>query len=113
MQNMQAAWNIVQAKNSAPGLDGINVERWSRNWEENIERLRYQVKTNTYRPGKLKRIKIAKKGGGYREICLLNVSDKVLQRAVLNVIAEPFELRFLPCSHGYRPNVLARQLFSR
>ena len=102
--NMSAAWQDVLSKKGAPGLDGVNVSRWNRNWEANIARIREQVRANTYRAGKPKRISIHKKSGGTREICLLNVSDKVLQRAMLTVINPLFEARFLNCSHGYRRN---------
>lgn len=100
--NMHLAWEQVCSKKGSPGLDGVSIERWGRNWEENIERLRQQVITNTYHPGKPKRIKVWKKGGTIRELSLLNISDKVLQRAVLNILENEYEKRFLPCSHGYR-----------
>jgi len=101
--NMNAAWEKVSAKKGAPGLDGISVARWERNWEENLRRLQHLVKTNTYYPGRPKRIVVRKKGGGVRELSLLNVSDKVLQRAVMNIVEPEFDRRFLPCNHGYRP----------
>lgn len=103
-QNMETAWEQVRARKGVPGLDGVTLERWGRNWEANIERLRSQVRTNTYHPGRPKRIRIHKKGGGYRELALLNVTDKVLQRAVLNHLDPEFDRRFLGCSHGYRSN---------
>jgi len=101
--NMNLAWEQVLANKGAPGTDGVTLNRWARNWEANIERLRQQVRTNTYRPNRPKRFRVSKKGGGYRELSRLTVSDKVLQRAVLNVIDPLFEQRFLSCSHGYRP----------
>jgi group II intron reverse transcriptase/maturase len=62
------------------------------------------VRANTYRPNRPRRFKIAKKDGGLRELSILTISDKVLQRATLNVIDETFEKRFLGISHGYRRN---------
>jgi group II intron reverse transcriptase/maturase len=103
-ENMNLAWEQVQANRGAPGIDQVTLARWGRNWEENIERLRQQVRTNTYQPNRPKRFYIAKKGGGMRELARLTVSDKVMQRAVLNVIDPLFDRRFLGCSHGYRTN---------
>lgn len=100
--NLQTAWEQVLSKKGGPGVDGVTVQRWARNWEANLERLREQVLANTYHPNRPKRYIMRKKDGGTREICRLTVSDKVLQRAVLNVIEEAFDERFLPCSHGYR-----------
>ncbi len=101
--NMREAWEQVQANRSKPGIDRVTLARWGRNWEANIERLRHQVRTNTYRPNRPKRFTIRKKGGGTRELSMLTVTDKVMQRAVLNKINPLFDGRFLPCSHGYRP----------
>jgi len=102
--NLITAWEDVQSKKGAPGPDEISIPRWRRNWEANIERLIEQVSTNTYYPNRPKRIKVLKKNGVWREISLLTVTDKVLQRAFLNVIEPEFEQRFLNCSHGYRRN---------
>ena len=101
--NMRMAWEKVLSKKGAPGVDNITLQRWARNWEANLERLRAQASTNTYQPNRPRRIRVRKKDGGFREISMLTVSDKVLQRAVLNVVEADFEARFLSCSHGYRP----------
>jgi len=103
-ENMEQAWAAVEANKGGPGIDGVTLARWARNLESNLARLSEQVRTNTYRPNRPKRFWVAKKGGGWRELSRLTVADKVLQRAVLNVLEGPFEARFLNCSHGYRPN---------
>jgi RNA-directed DNA polymerase len=102
-ENMRLAWEQVLAKKGAPGVDQITLQRWARNWEVNIERLRTQASSNTYQPNWPRRILVRKKDGGFREISMLTVSDKVLQRAVLNIIEPDFDSRFLSSSHGYRP----------
>ncbi|MCZ7545758.1 MAG: reverse transcriptase/maturase family protein [Anaerolineae bacterium] len=38
-----------------------------------------------------------------RILTILTVTDRVLQRAVLNVLEPVFERKFLDCSYGYRP----------
>jgi len=102
-KNMKAAWLDVQANKGAPGVDEVTLARWGRNWEANLERLRAQVRSNTYRPNRPRRFKVLKKDGAYRELSILTVSDRVLQRAVLNVLEPVFEHRFLNCSFAYRP----------
>lgn len=100
--NMHNAWEQVRANKGRPGVDQVTLARWGRNWETNIERLCQQVRSNTYRPNRPKRFTVRKKDGGTRELSILTVSDKVIQRATLNVIDPYFEAIFLPCSHGYR-----------
>jgi len=102
-RNMKAAWLDVQANKGAPGVDEVTLARWGRNWEANLERLRAQVRSNTYRPNRPRRFKVLKKDGAYRELSILTVTDRVLQRAALRVLEPLFEQRFLPCSFGYRP----------
>jgi group II intron reverse transcriptase/maturase len=101
--NLRAAWENVQANRGAPGSDAVTLRRWGRNWEANLDRLAQQVRSNTYHPNRPRRFKVLKKDGTFRELSILTVTDRVLQRAVLNVIDDRFERRFLNCSFGYRP----------
>ncbi len=100
--NLEDAWNDVRARKGAPGVDGVSVKRWSRKWEERLVNLRRAVMANTYEPAPLERYSVPKKSGGYRHLTNLTVTDKVLQRAVLNVLDGVFDPLFLPCSYGYR-----------
>jgi len=100
--NLVDAWDDVQRRGGAAGVDRVSIRRWGRNWEERLVELRRAVMTNTYRPAPLKRFDVPKKGGGRRHLANLTVTDKVLQRAVLNVLDELLDPLFLPCSYGYR-----------
>ncbi len=100
--NMKDAWHDVQARRGAPGSDDVSVKRWGRNWEERLTNLRRAVMGNTYRPAPLERYSVPKKSGGRRHLTNLTVTDKVLQRAALNVLDDLFDPLFLPCSYGYR-----------
>ena len=100
--NLEDAWNDVQARAGDPGVDGISVRRWGRTWEARLVNLRRDVMANTYRPAPLERYSVRKKSGGYRRLANPTVTDKVLQRAVLNVLDGIFDPLFLPCSYGYR-----------
>lgn len=101
--NLTAAWNKVREAKGAAGSDGVSVKRWSRTWEERLVNLRRAVMANTYRPAPLERFTVPKRSGGVRHMTNLTVSDKVLQRAALNVLDDIFEAIFLDCSFGYRP----------
>ena len=100
--NLRDAWNDVQARKGAAGSDNVSVKRWGRNWEERLADLRRAVMTNTYQPAPLERYTIPKKSGGRRHLTNLTITDKVLQRAALNVLDDLFDPLFLPCSYGYR-----------
>lgn len=101
--NLERAWFQVRANKGAPGVDEVSVLRWERNWQANLDRLSHQVRTNTYKPSRTRRFRVLKKTGGYRELSILTVSDRVLQRAALNVLETWLEPMFLQGSYGYRP----------
>jgi RNA-directed DNA polymerase len=63
-RNLTLAWQQVRANRGAPGVDEVSVTRWERNWEENLDRLIYQVRTNTYRPTRPRRFRVLKSDGG-------------------------------------------------
>lgn len=100
---LELAWQQVRANRGAPGVDEVTLARWERNWQENLDRLSHQVRTNTYRPNRPRRFRVLKPDGGWRELSILTVTDRVLQRAVLNALAPAFEQEFLQGSYGYRP----------
>ena len=102
-RNLVDAWGRVQETGGAAGSDGVSVRRWGRNWEERLVNLRRAVMANTYRPAPVERFTVPKRGGGVRHMTNLTVTDKVLQRAVLNVLDDLFEQVFLEGSYGYRP----------
>lgn len=101
-ENLTDAWLRVADNKGAPGADNVSIQRFARHWEENLRRLRELVWTNRYKPARLRRIAIPKRGGGQRLLSIPTVADRVLQRAVLNVLDDIFEAIFLDCSFGYR-----------
>jgi group II intron reverse transcriptase/maturase len=108
--NLEDAWLNVADNRGAPGVDNVSIRRFARHWEENLRRIREQVWTNRYKPAKLRQAAIPKRhGGGQRLIAIPIVADRVLQRAVLNVVDDLFDREFLDCSYGYRAGRSLRQ----
>ena len=104
MPNLRLAWDEVADNDGIPGVDSVSIRRWRRNWEERLVNLAAAVRGNEYKPGKLRRKRIPKnRGPGYRVLRIPTVTDRVLQRAVLQVLYPITEPRFLDCSFGYRP----------
>lgn len=101
--NLVQAWNQVQKAKGAAGSDGVSVKRWGRRWEERLVDVRQAVMRNTYKPAPVERFTVRKRSGGVRQLTNLTVTDKVLQRAVLNVLDDVFEAIFMDTSFGYRP----------
>jgi group II intron reverse transcriptase/maturase len=106
--NLRLAWEEVAEKKGAAGIDRISIPRWRNNWEERLVELAQEVRTNTYKPRRLKRFSIPKKDGTYRNLAILTVTDRVLQRAVLRVVDDAFDQQFLSCSFGFRRGIGVR-----
>jgi len=84
-------------------VDELTIGVWRRTWEERLVDLSKKVRANTYRPGGLRKRRVPKKRGGYRTLRIPTVTDRVLQRAVFQVLCTWYEPRFMDCSYGYRP----------
>ncbi len=107
--NLCLAWEKVADNRGSPGPDQVSIRRFARQWEENLRRLQALVRSGRYRPGGLRRVAIPKRDGGQRLLSIPNIGDRVVQRAVLNVLEHRLDRHFLGCSYGYRPRRGLRQ----
>jgi len=102
--NLRLAWEEVAENKGVGGVDGVSLRAWQRNWEERLVNLAGAVRANTYQPRKLRLKRIHKRDRReFRILRIPTITDRVLQRAVLQVLHPVFEPRFLDCSFGYRP----------
>ncbi|MFQ6027609.1 MAG: reverse transcriptase domain-containing protein [Dehalococcoidia bacterium] len=102
LDNLYRAWEEVRKNRGAAGGDHITLARFERRLELNLLHLAERVQTGTYLPSKVRLVAIYT-GQKRREISVWCVADRVLQRAVLQVLEPLFEPDFLPASFGYRP----------
>lgn len=102
--NLRRAWVEVAANKGVAGVDNVSILAWARDWEARLAELAGDVRAGRYRPGPLRERRVPKASGdGRRLLRIPVVTDRVLQRAVLQVLQPLLEPRFLPCSFAYRP----------
>jgi len=102
--NLCLAWEAVMDNRGMPGTDQISIQRWNWHWEDNLLQLAAAVRANTYRPAPLRVRRIPKsQPGQWRELLIPTVSDRVLQRAALQLLQDLYEPLFRDCSFAYRP----------
>jgi group II intron reverse transcriptase/maturase len=99
--NLYRAWEGVRKNKGAAGGDRITLARFERRLELNLLHLADRALTGTYRPGRV-RMSTIYTGQKKREIAVWCVADRVLQRAVHQVLEPIFERQFYPSSFGYR-----------
>lgn len=103
LNTLWRGWDRVQRNDGAPGVDAVNVERFTRTVSTRLERLQNELRTGSYRPEAIRRVEIAKSDGKLRPLGIPTITDRVVQAAVLEVIEPIFEHQFEDRSYGFRP----------
>jgi len=91
-------------KNASAGIDGVTYEQYETCAEENIQQLHQRLKEGKYRAQPLRRVYIPKEDGKQqRPISIPVLEDKIVQKAVVDLLNAIYEQDFLNCSYGFRP----------
>jgi RNA-directed DNA polymerase len=102
--NFQRAYEKVALKRGCAGTDDETIERFSQNLSANLTELRNQVSEGSYQPLPCRQVFIPKLGEKWRELKIPTVRDRIVQQALLNVLAPVAERQFSRVSFAYRPN---------
>ncbi len=96
-------------REATPGIDGETWRHYGGKLEENLQNLADRLKRGAYRAKPVQRAYIPKAGGRQRPIGILVLEDKIVQRAVAEVMGAIYEQDFLGFSYGFRPGRSAHQ----
>ena len=103
LKNLESAFKKVKKNRGSAGIDGVSVFEFETRLEEELNQLATELREGSYRPGAVKRVKIPKPDGSFRNLGIPTVRDRVVQQALLNVLQPIFDPDFHPSSYGYRP----------
>ena len=90
-------------RDAAPGIDGVTWKGYEQNLEANLIDLHARVHRGAYRALPSRRKYIAKPDGQQRPLGIAALEDKIVQRAVVEVLNAIYETDFLGFSYGFRP----------
>ena len=91
-------------RDSAAGVDGITWQEYGEGLDERLHDLHRRVHTGAYRASPSRRVYIPKPDGRKRPLGIAALEDKVLQKAVADILLTPiYEAEFLGFSYGFRP----------
>jgi group II intron reverse transcriptase/maturase len=90
-------------KNAAAGIDGVTWRQYATKLEENLRGLEARLKSGAYRAKASRRVYIPKADGRLRPLGIAALEDKIVQRAVVEVMNAVYETDFLGFSYGFRP----------
>ena len=115
LETLREAYRLAKQNDGAPGVDGVTFEIIEAGGLEAwLQPLRAELLGQSYRPTRLRRVEIPKRGSkGVRVLSIPTIRDRVVQGA-LKLILEPiFEADFQSGSYGYRPRRSAHEAVER
>jgi RNA-directed DNA polymerase len=95
---------LALRRDAAPGVDGETWRHYATEMEERIQDLHRRVHQGAYRAKPSRRVFIPKGDGRQRPLGIATLEDKILQRAVVEVLNAIYEEDFLGFSYGFRPS---------
>lgn len=97
----EAYWAI--SPKAAPGVDGVTWFAYGQDLEPRLQDLRGRVQSGRYRATPSRRVYIPKADGRLRPLGIASLEDKIVQRAVVEVLNAVYEADFKGFSYGFRP----------
>jgi group II intron reverse transcriptase/maturase len=102
VDRLRAAYWALEPE-AAPGADGVTWADYGQDLEVNLRDLHERVHRGAYRARPSRRVYIPKPGGRLRPLGVASLEDKILQRALVEVLNAIYEQDFLGFSYGFRP----------
>ncbi len=102
VDRLRVAYRAI-SPNAAPGVDGVTWRDYGADLEGNLADLHVRVQRGAYRASPTRRVFIPKPDGRLRPLGVAALEDKIVQRAVVEVLNAIYEEDFLGFSYGFRP----------
>jgi RNA-directed DNA polymerase len=102
VDRLRKAYFALRPK-AAPGVDGVTWHEYGQDLEDNLRDLHARVHGGSYRAKPSLRAYVPKPDGRQRPLGIAVLEDKVLQRAVVEVLIAIYEQDFVGFSYGFRP----------
>src|SRR5438270_3914063 len=103
-KNLEMAWETVKANRGSGGVDGLSLEGFAAQLDQQLDRLQSELTEDVYRPQPVRQVRIPKEGkpGEFRTLGIPTIYDRVCQQALLNRLEPIFEPVFDEANFGYR-----------
>ena len=107
------AYKQVKRKGGTGGVDGMSLKHLEVDLSNQLYKLWNRMTSGSYYPAAVKRVSIAKPGGGQRRLGIPTVLDRVGQTVVRDYMEDRLEKIFHRHSYGYRPARSAHQALQK
>lgn len=102
IDRLRAAY-LALKRDASAGVDDETWQHYGEGLEGNLRDLAERLKRGAYRAKPVKRVFIPKADGRKRPIGVPTLEDKIVQRAVVEVLNAIYEQDFVGFSYGFRP----------
>jgi group II intron reverse transcriptase/maturase len=102
IERLEAAYRAINPR-AVSGIDGVTWQAYGQDLEANLRDLHGRVHRGSYRAKPTRRAYIPKHDGRQRPLGIAALEDKILQRAVVEVLNGIYEADFVGFSYGFRP----------
>ncbi len=102
LSRLWAAFAAINPK-ATSGVDKVTWETYGQDLRTNLENLLSRVHSGAYRASPSRRVYIPKPDGRLRPLGIATLEDKIVQRAVVEVLNAIYEEDFPGFSYGFRP----------
>src|SRR5664279_5101017 len=99
---LRAAYRAINP-NAAAGVDEVTWAAYGQDLEDNLRDLHERLHAGRYRAKPSRRVYIPKADGRLRPLGIAALEDKIVQRAVVEVLNAIYEADFRGFSYGFRP----------
>jgi len=107
--NLQKAYKQVRSNGGSGGVDKMSVKDFGTWFGKHYQELQLELQQENYQPQAVRGVQIPKPKGGFRQLGIPTIKDRVVQQAISQVLQPIFDPKFSPNSYGFRPKRNAHQ----
>lgn len=97
------AWLAVKANRGAAGVDGVELDVFEADVQNNLYKVWNRMSSGSYMPPPVRSVEIPKSNGGVRTLGVPTIADRVAQTVAAKRLETVVEPLFADDSYGFRP----------
>jgi RNA-directed DNA polymerase len=102
VNRLRAAYRAINPR-AAVGVDAVTWQQYGQHLQANLEDLHGRIHRGSFKATPSRRVYIPKSDGRLRPLGIAALEDKIVQRAVVEVLNAVYENDFVGFSYGFRP----------
>lgn len=112
-QRLTTAWEQVRRNDLQSGRRSAEISAFGSGLGERLPQLAQALRARIYGPRPLRAVTMPKRRGGTRELHIPTVADRIIERALADLLEEHLDAVFTPWSFAYRPGLSVLDAVSR